>query len=341
MRGTQIARQWKILCLVESHKRGLTVRELASKVEADLRTVYRDLEALQAAGFPLLTESAGRGSRWRMLEGFKSSLPLPFTMTELAALHMSRDLMRVFQGTVFYDSIEELFDKIKVSLPPEIMRYLSAISANLKIGFGPAKNYASFKDHISQISNATAAMRCVQIQYRAASTGKVTARTVDPYQVWAMNGAFYLIGLCHLRGSVRTFAIDRIASLNVLNDTFVYPKDFSLEAYIRDAFRVMRGDPKTIKVHFAPEVAYIVRERIWHTSQQILDQKDGSLIITVDVPITYEIISWILGFGSSAEVLEPRELRQRILEELRAAARSYTRGRKIIAEVGPTEKVSA
>lgn len=335
MRGVQMARQWKILRLIESRKRGFTARDFSYELEADLRTVYRDLAALQDAGFPLYTQTEGRSSYWRMMEGFKSNLPLPFTTTELASLHMSRDLMRVFEGTAFHESIEALFDKIRVSLPPEIIRYLDAISANLKIGFGPSKDYAKFKGMISQVSTATAERHCVEIQYKAASTGQATSRKVDPYQVWAMNGVFYLIGYCHLRQSRRTFAIDRIESLEVLKESFTYPKDFKLEDYLQDAFRVMRGDPKRIEARFAPDAARVVRERIWHPSQEIREHEDGGLTLTVEVPINYEIISWILGFGSAAEVIEPPELRQRLLAEHLAAAENYKARRKPMKKIEP------
>ena len=111
MRGTQLARQWKILRLIEARKRGLTARELADKLNADLRSIYRDLAALHDAGFPLYNAKEERSSFWRMSEGFKSGLPLPFTRTELMALHMSRDILKVFDGTVFQASIESLFAK--------------------------------------------------------------------------------------------------------------------------------------------------------------------------------------------------------------------------------------
>ena len=113
----QLARQWKILRLLESRKRGLTVAELSSELDVPPRTAYRDLEAIQEAGFPVYTEREGRSSYWRLVDGFTSSLPLPFTVTELMALHMSRDIFRVFDGTVFQESIESLFDKVETALP--------------------------------------------------------------------------------------------------------------------------------------------------------------------------------------------------------------------------------
>ena len=207
MRGTQLARQWKILRLLESRKRGLTVAELSSELDVPPRTVYRDLEAVQEAGFPLYTEREGRSSYWRLVDGFTSSLPLPFTVTELMALHMSRGILRVFDGTVFQESIESLFDKVKTSLPADTIRYLERISQRVTVGFGPAKDHEAVREIISQVSEATGKRNRVEISYKAASTGKETTRKIDPYQVWAMNGGVYLIALCHLRNSVRTFAL--------------------------------------------------------------------------------------------------------------------------------------
>ena len=323
MRGAQLARQWKIIRLLESCKRGLSAKEISEELGEDRRTIYRDLDAIQEAGFPLYTDKVGKNVYWKLLDGHKSGLDIPFTLTELMSLHMSRDILRIFEGTVFQESIETLFGKVKASLSPETVRFLEQIAGTLKVGFSPHKDYKSFKDLIARASDAASQRKRVEISYRAASTGRVTVRQVDPYQVWAMNGSLYLTGLCHVRNAVRTFAVDRIKSLVVLEQSFNPPKDFSLEHYLQAAFRVMTGNPMTVKVRFAPGAAHVVRERIWHPTQEIREQSDGSLVVTLQVSINYEVISWILGFGQAAEVLEPDDLRQRILDELVAAAKTY------------------
>jgi len=323
MRGTQLARQWKIIKLIESRKRGTAVTELANELEAPLRTVYRDLDAIQQAGFPVYTEREGKNSYWKILDTFKKDFPLPITLTELMALHMSRDLLTVFEGTIFHDSIESLFRKVRTAFTPETLRYLENISGRLTISIGTPKNFSGSKEVIKTLSEATAKKRRVEILYRAISTGQESKRKVDPYQVWVMKGGFYLIGLCHLRNAVRTFAMDRIKSLRVLDEPFHFPKDFNLEDYIQTAFHVMRGTPERIKVRFSPGAAHVVRERIWHPTQEIRDIEGGGLDLSVVVPINYEIVSWILGFGSAAEVLKPVSLRRRISEELQQAATKY------------------
>ncbi|MFH1113187.1 MAG: WYL domain-containing protein [Pseudomonadota bacterium] len=138
-----------------------------------------------------------------------------------------------------------------------------------------------------------------------------------------MNGAFYLIGLCHLRDEIRTFAMDRITKLVVLDESFAMPQDFSPDEYLKSAFRVMTGEPETVRVWFRRSAAQVVKERIRHPTQEIRVQEDGSLVVTLEVTINYEIVSWILGFGSAAEVLSPESLKQRIAKELDAARARY------------------
>lgn len=341
MRGAQLIRQWNILRLLESRRRGLTVLEIGSHLDILPRTVYRDLQALEEAGFPIYNDRSAEGSRWKLTDDFRAGLSLPFTVTELLSLHMGRDLLNVFKGTIFADGIESLLEKVVASLPPETFRFLKNISGHMKVGFGPPKKYESSRQVMAELSEAVAKRKQVEIGYKAASTEKETLRIVDPYLIWAMSGAFYLIGRCHLRGAVRTFAMDRITSFRALNESFRYPKDFRLEDFLQTAFRVMTGNPQTIRIRFSPGAARVVRERIWHPTQELREQEDGSLIITLEVPINYEVISWILGFGSAAVVLQPASLRSRILKELEASARRYrSHGRartKIIAE----KKISA
>ncbi len=126
-----------------------------------------------------------------------------------------------------------------------------------------------------------------------------------------------------MREAIRTFAVDRIKKIQVPEESFAYPDDFNFKDYLQSAFRVMTGEPIRIKARFAREATHVVRERIWHPSQEIREQRNGDLVLTLTVPINYEIVSWILGFGSAAEVLEPPDLRKRLPEEHLTAAKAY------------------
>ena len=95
MRGDQLARQWRILRRIEANRHGLTAFEIAAAVDVSLRTVYRDLETLQEAGFPLYTGKTDTGKRWRFVAGWSLGNSLPLDINEMVGLHLSREVLAV------------------------------------------------------------------------------------------------------------------------------------------------------------------------------------------------------------------------------------------------------
>ena len=116
-RGDQLTRQWMIIQSLISSRQGKSVSDLAGSLKCHRRTVYRDLEALQAAGFPVYTDKAAGKNVWSLLDAAKHSIPIPFNLPELMALYFSRDMLKVFKDTHFHDSLESLFKKVKATLP--------------------------------------------------------------------------------------------------------------------------------------------------------------------------------------------------------------------------------
>jgi predicted DNA-binding transcriptional regulator YafY len=322
-RGDQLGRQWRTIQTLITSKLGKSAAELADELECNPRTVYRDLEALQVAGFPIYTERVDGRNLWSLLDAMKHHIPVPFNLTELMALYFSRDMMKVFKDTAFYDSLESLFHKIKTTLPKESLLYIDRVQQVLHLGIKPYKDYGRFKEIINRVNEAAVQKKSVEIVYFTMSRKKETRRKVDPYGVRFFNGTFYLIGFCHYRGEIRTFALDRIKLLHQTRNTFKVPEDFNLEDFLRSSFGVYQGEPTRVKIWFSPEVAGYIQEKIWHESQEMALQKDGSLIFEAVVAGKREIKYWVLGWGSNACVLEPEALREEVLAEARAMAGLY------------------
>ena len=226
-RGDQLARQWRIIQTLVTSKHGKTVADLVRDENCHPRTIYRDLEALQEAGFPIYSDRVDGKGVWAVVEEYKHMLPVPFTLTELMALYFSRDLISVFKGTVFYDSLEALFQKIKTTLPPESLAYMDRVEQTLHIGFKPHKDFKRFREIIKQINEAAVNQKTIDMIYKTMSRGgEENRRKVDPYKVMFFDSTFYLIGLCHLRGDIRMFVLDRIKMMNITDETFEIPDDF-------------------------------------------------------------------------------------------------------------------
>ncbi len=97
---------------------------MAQELGCTVRTVWRDLVTLQKANFPLYTEKDGRRVRYRLVDGFRAKLPAPFTLSEVVALLMSRDLLAPTSGSVLAPSVHAAFDKIRALLPEKALKLL-------------------------------------------------------------------------------------------------------------------------------------------------------------------------------------------------------------------------
>ncbi len=331
-RGDQLGRQWKIIQTLISSKIGKSAADLAQDLECNPRTIYRDLEALQVAGFPIYTDRVEGKNLWSLLDTVKHQIPVPFSLTELMALYFSRDMLKVFKDTAFYDSLASLFEKVKTTLPPESRKYLENVENTLHVGVKPYKEYGKFKGILNQVNDAAINRKSIEIVYFTMSRKKESRRRINPYRIWFFNGTFYVIGFCHTRKEVRIFSLDRIKMLHQTKETFEIPEDFNLEKFVGSSFGVYQGEPVYIKVWFHADVAGYIKEKIWHESQQIHPQDDGSIIFEAEVAGTDEIRFWIMTWGSKAEVLSPASLREEIRTEAEMMASRYEAEAPIVAE---------
>lgn len=336
-RGDQLSRQWKIIHTLLASTYGKTVPDLAEALGCTSRTVYRDLEALQAGGFPITTQTRDNRSYWHMLNAGRQQVPLAFSIPELMALYFGRDMLRTYRGTVFYDAIESLLSKIKATLPPAYVDYLDRVQHRVDAGPAPRKDYTRFGHTISELNRAIVDEKKIRMVYFTMGRMAKSRRTVHPYRLRHVEDTLYLIGYCALRKGVRTFAVDRIQSVTVTEDGFQIPKEFDLQGFLEDSFGIYQGPLVTVKVRFLKPVAGYIRERIWHRSQQLSDQADGSIVFTATVAGIEEISHWILRWGAGAQVLAPTDLRRIVGRQAAAMAVHYQGGP---SDEKPTESQS-
>ena len=163
MRGDQLARQWRVIRAIEASPGGLTVTEIAEREETGIRTIYRDLEALQAEGFPLYTERNDWANRWAFIDTFKFKIPPPITLTRLMLLYFYKELVRFLKRTPFFDSLDSIFKKIQSTLPPQAISCLDQVQSVFHAGIKPFKDYAEFREIPNKVSQAVVDHRRIQI----------------------------------------------------------------------------------------------------------------------------------------------------------------------------------
>jgi predicted DNA-binding transcriptional regulator YafY len=319
MRGDRLARQWRIIHLLLQRRLGMSAAEMAAELNYSVRNIYRDLDTLQKAGFPLYTERDGRKVRWTFIEGFRHATSIPFTSDELMAFEVAGELIRPIEGTLFADSLEHGLAKIRASLPEQIFEYLKRCRENFCAAEGPTHNYGEHSAGIKLLNEAINTKKSVQFFYTAFSTKKRSLRKVDPYGLYFHESTLYLIAHCHRRKELRNFAIDRIQAPVITEAGFEKPGSFNLHAYMAGAFGAFRGKAARIVLKFDADAARYIRERVWHASQVLNDEPDGGCVLELKVPVADEIVRWILSWAPGCEVLEPANLRERVVDAQRGS----------------------
>jgi len=325
-RNDQISRQWYLLRQLEGSP-GRSLQELVDHVPDDYprnaRTVRRDLDALEAVGFPVVTERHNGQTRWRLIEGFRDIPALGFSATELMALLLSRNLLKPLDGTEIAESLRSALSKASAAIPPQGHEYVRSMEQIFSVGVGPHKKYRQHKQTIDLISQAIDKRRTAQIRYFSASRYSTGRREVDPYFLRFAGGGLYLIGHCHLRKEVRMFAVERIRSITLTDHPYQIPLDFKVDEYVQDALGIMRSGRRIeVELLFSKKAAAWVKEKNWHPSQESKLLKDGRLKMVLRVADNDELVGWILSFGSQAQVWRPEVLRQKVKEEAKKILRA-------------------
>lgn len=328
-RNDQATRQWHLLRCLESSK-GATLGQLIAAIPDDFpknaRTVRRDLEALEGAGYPIVVERPNGQTRWRLIEGASTIPALGFSATELMALLLGRNLLKPLEGTEIAEALNSALRKAGAALPPHGHEYVRAMEQIFSVGLGSHKKYSEHRATINLISQALDKRRTMQMRYYSAARQGNTRRDVDPYFLRFAGGGLYMIGHCHLRKEVRMFAVERIRSLALTDRPYQMPLDFKVEEYVQDALGIMRSGRRIdVELLFTKKAASWVKDKQWHPSQELTSLKDGRLKMKLKVADNEELLGWILSFGSQVSVVGPAELREKICneaQEIIAAART-------------------
>ncbi len=170
--------------------------------------------------------------------------------------------------------------------------------------------------------------RRLRLLYYSAHRNEVTERVVRPYHLLHWRGEPYLIAWCEWRQNYRDFFLGRIREWKLLSadPPFLRDPSFNENSYLQAGFYLRHGeDLVTVRVLFSPYQARWIRERSYHPSQQIQEQEDGGLEMTLQVAGTSEIKRWLLGYGAEVEVLEPEVLRLELADEAKKLSEIYAK----------------
>jgi predicted DNA-binding transcriptional regulator YafY len=359
-RGNQIARQWRILRLLESTRTGLRAREIHDALGGGMseRTIFRDLQHLQEAGFPLFFEDE---SRWRVLTHGEGGYSVPVAPSELLALLLSEELLAPMRSAEVVGALAGLREKVAVMLRPKGRAYAEELKDHfvatfvgpgdyadgsivptieeaiqlehrLRIGYWSpgrkAGEHRVYPEDAEDTEQAAAGPRDERTERHAyprhpedtedteqeasSRRGAVTERRVDPYLLWYADARLYLVGHCHLRGAVRTFLVDRIRVIEILDESFDVEPSFDAHKFTGSGMGAWSGERHRVELWFSPAVAHLAHERRFHPSQQVEADAEGGARVIMEVAGLPHVAAWVASFGGQIIARGPAILVQLI-----------------------------
>jgi len=323
-RNQEVIRQWKLLHALESSRHGASIDALSKELEVTTRTIRRDLAALQEAGFALYDERDDDGHvSWRLDGHVLKGIDTGFTLAELCALYLSRNILEAIAGTPFQRDLTNAFERLGKMLSPRMRQFLDRLPSVLVAKPGPrARGGASSPDIVARLLEATLHFRVTTMRYHSVSSARMKDYLVHPYRLALAQGGMYLLAYVPEYKAVRTFAVDRIASASLEKQTFT-PTQAVGDDVFANSLGVNTGPAERVEIEFDARVAPYIRARVWHPSQELEDVKDGNVSVKLNVCHDWGLRSWILSWGPFARVVSPPRLAKDIHADLKAAGMRY------------------
>lgn len=279
-----------------------TAPELAEKFEVSIRTIYRDLDTISAAGIPIYA-TQGKGGGIFIMQDFVLN-------KSLLSEQEKEQILMALQGisATEHNQTDELLMKLSGLFQSKVTNW---IEVDFSEWYKNTPNY----DIFNLIRNAIFNQYTITFSYFARE-GNYSNRTVEPIKLIFKNKDWYLYGFCLLRNDFRFFKLTRIKDLEISSDTFIreVKSNHEIETVIKNKNSIHA------KLKFSPKVAFRVYDEF---TDNVSKDNQGNLYVNIDLPDNDTLFSYILSFGDNVEILEPDYLRHSMKEKLALMLEKY------------------
>lgn len=303
----KLERLLAILLLLLKEER-MTADFLADRFEVTKRTIYRDMESLMLAGIPIVTYS-GKGGGYSLMESYKLKV-FTFTEEEKQLLLHSLDFRQELLGNNHVDELQQKLIQLTNSIPPASIRLSSPSVYHSVLD-------EELKERMQYITKAIDLGKDIAFQY-VSYKGDYTERTIRPYSMVLRNGSWYVEGYCYLRKEERVFKLSRMRALEMM-EAREQPiqKDESNEKPLFQS----PLPPMNIQLQFHKSKIGIVYD--YFSLEDIQEITEEHVRVSFTFHHDYSIIPFILSFGKTVQIMEPKELKEQLLEELKLIKKIY------------------
>jgi CRISPR-associated endonuclease/helicase Cas3 len=320
--ATKAERLLQIEALLLAHPNGLSQSEIARRAGVNRSTIHRSLPDLTRR-FAVYETDDGR----LVIDRDQYLTQVRLTLHEALAVHLAARLMAT-RTDKHNPHAASALRKLGVALEKLAPLISSHLAASADVMDDAARRHdPAYLHTLETLTRAWSQGQMVRVWHRHEESGRVFDYEFAPYFIepYAVGQTSHVIGWREPPGALRTFKIERIERIQLIERRYTIPADFEPRELLADAWGIWytEAEPVEVVLRFHPRVAGRVQETRWHGSQRIEQHPDGGLIWRARVAEPQEMLPWIRGWGADVEVLEPDDLRRELMRETKRLMRLY------------------
>lgn len=317
-------RFYRIDQLLNEH-RVVPLETFLTELGVSRATFKRDLEYMRdRLNAPIVWDWESGGYHFDRADPLTPQYALPglwFNASEIHALLTMQQLLENLGPGLLAHHVEPLLARLKMLLDSTDISMESA-EKRIRILRANARSYEP--EHFSPIASAVLQRKKLSIVFYSRNRDETLERTVSPQRLTHYRDNWYLDAWCHFRDGIRSFSLDAIGRVVLLDETAEDIADEELDAVLGDGYGIFSGkEVKLAELRFTPERARWVSRESWHPNQEAYFDEAGYYFLRVPYSDDRELLMDILKHGSHVEVLQPDELRKRIADETKSVAIKY------------------
>ncbi|HSI82961.1 MAG: helix-turn-helix transcriptional regulator [Candidatus Methylacidiphilales bacterium] len=285
--------------------------KLALEIEVTVKTIQRDIDFMRdRLGLPIVYNSIKGGYHFN--QPISQFPMMELSESEVVSVFVAQKALTQYKGTPFEQPLRSAFEKLTSSLTGNItLSWNESLISFRSVELTPLDLHT-----FRAVSDAVQQSMALEFEYKKLNSTEYQKRTIQPYHLACILNQWYLFGNDVDRKEMRTFVLARMRKPVVTSDAFTRPKKFSITHYLKDSFGVFSSKGMhQVKIRFDTFASQLIREWVWHPSQQITELADGCLELQLSLSSFAEIKPWVLSWGAHAKVLSPQILIDKVKEE--------------------------
>ncbi|MEW9699350.1 helix-turn-helix transcriptional regulator [Paenibacillus sp. SI8] len=298
------------------NRRRISAKELSERFEVSLRTVYRDVEAINQAGVPIASY-AGTSGGYEIMEQYRLDRQF-LSLEELQSIIVG---LKGIRSTVGEQEVGNLLDKVGALVAKSEQNTVANLNDQFIFDINPWRKGSADKEKLNTLRTAIRQSQLISFQY-ITSQSQISVRTAEPMGIVVKGFGWYLYGYCLLRQDYRIFRLSRMKEIEVLSRTFERKAETIEQLHYGWG---KRDHDNFVKLVLQVQPASRAQVEDYFQPEQIAEQPDGTLLVTSVQPDESWLYGMLLSYGPHLRIIEPAHIAEAIKDRAQQIVEIYTK----------------